>query len=102
MTSSGEVELTVTSDGIRLPVQARPSAKKNGILGVHDGRLKVAVTQAPEQGKANKAIVDVLAKLLGLKRSQIALQSGATSTQKNFIVTGVTQDELNARLQPFI
>ena len=77
------IELEQTPTGVRLPVQAQPKARKNGLAGTHDGRLKVAVTQAPEQGKANNALVKVLAAALGLRRSQIELVSGATSSKKN-------------------
>ena len=44
-------------DGTILPVRAQPGARRNEIRGVQDGMLKVCVTQSPEKGKANKAIV---------------------------------------------
>lgn len=81
-----------------LSVQAQPGSRKNGIAGVHAGRLKVAVTQAPERGKANKALIEVLADCLGVKRSQITLVSGATASRKKFLIAGVAVDSLRARL----
>ena len=60
--------------------------------------LKVAVTQAPEKGKANKAIVQVLSKSLGLRRSQIELLSGETAQQKKFLIRDVTLEELQAKI----
>jgi uncharacterized protein YggU (UPF0235/DUF167 family) len=56
------------------------------------------VTQAPEKGKANDALVEVLASSLGLRRSQIELVSGATSSRKTFLVTGVEIQELQRRI----
>jgi len=74
-----------------IAVRAQPGAKKNGITGEHDGALNVSVTQAPEKGKANKAIVEVLAKQLGLKKSQVSLLSGQTTQQKRFLLSGVDE-----------
>lgn len=92
------VELTEDREGVLLPVQAQPGARRNGLSGVHDGRLKVAVTQAPEKGKANDAIVEVLAKALALKRSQISLVSGPTNSRKVFRVRDVALDDLQSRI----
>ncbi|MCY2966797.1 MAG: DUF167 domain-containing protein [Planctomycetota bacterium] len=92
------IELQESANGLILPVQAQPGAKKNGVVGEHAGRLKVAVTQAPEKGKANKALIEVLAADLKLKRSQIELLSGETNSQKRFLVTGLTVAELEQRI----
>lgn len=81
-----------------LPVQAQPGARRNAVVGVRDGRLRVAVTQAPEKGKANEALVEVLAEVLDLKKSQIALVSGETSRQKQFLITGLSLAELSQRI----
>ncbi|HBH53122.1 MAG TPA: YggU family protein [Planctomycetaceae bacterium] len=92
------MELLETGEGVILPVQAQPGARQNGVTGAHDGRLKVSVTQAPEKGKANKALVEVLAKSLGLKKSQVVLLSGETSSQKKFLIQGLARDELAGRI----
>jgi uncharacterized protein (TIGR00251 family) len=82
------------AEGAVLPVRAQPGAKRNEIRGEQDGMLKVSVTQIAEKGKANKALVEVLAKGLGLRKSQFALLSGETSSHKRFLVRGVTREEL--------
>ena len=92
------VQLEETSTGIVLPVKAQPGTRRNGVVGEHAGSLKVAVTQIPEKGKANDAIIEVLADLLELKRNQLRLASGATSPQKKFLVTGVSLDDLQQRI----
>lgn len=92
------VELQTTTEGIILPVHAQPGARKNGITGIHAGRLKVAVTQAPEKGKANQALLKLLAELLAIKRSQITLVAGETSSHKKFLITGVDLAMLQRRL----
>jgi uncharacterized protein (TIGR00251 family) len=92
------LELQPTSDGLIIPVHAQPGARKNGVTGVHAGRLKVAVTQAPEKGKANQALIKLLAELLEIKRSQIALLAGETSQHKKFLITGINRATLEQRL----
>ena len=92
------IDLQSTSCGILLPVHARPGARKNAVTGVHAGRLKVAVTQAPEKGKANQALVKLLAELLGVKRSQVTLSAGETSQHKKFLIVGVDLASLQQRL----
>jgi uncharacterized protein len=86
-------------DGLILPVRAQPGARRNEIRGVQDGALKVCVTASPEKGKANKAMIELLAKSLGLKKSQIELISGETSHQKRFFLRGATREQVLARLE---
>ena len=93
------VQLEETTAGIALPVKAQPGSRRNGVVDEHAGSLKVAVTQAPEKGKANDAIIEVLANLLELKRNQLRLVSGATSSLKRFLVTGVSLDILQQRIE---
>jgi hypothetical protein len=96
--SAPVIEIEQAGNDVVLPVRAQPRARKNGLVGVHDGRLKVAVSAAPEKGKANDAISKLLAAALGLKRSQVQLQSGKTSTEKKFLITAITTDELARRI----
>lgn len=86
-----------TEDGVVLPVLAQPGSRKNGVKGVRDGRLIVAVTQAPEKGKANDALLEVLAEAFGLKRRQITLLSGGTNPRKRFLIADVDPTELSER-----
>ena len=64
--------------------------------------LKVCVTQSPEKGKANKALVELLSKSLGVRKSQIELLSGETSSQKRFLIRGVACEELSRRIEALI
>ena len=80
-------------------MKAQPGARRNGVVGEHAGSLRVAVTQAPEKGQANDAIIEVLADLLELKRNQLRLVSGTTSSLKRFLVTGVSLAELQQRIE---
>lgn len=81
-------------DGAVLFVRVQPGAKKNNINGIHDGALKVSVQSPPEDGKANDAIVELLGKSLGVKKSQVQLISGHTHREKKFLVTGMKVEGL--------
>ena len=90
------------ADGVILPVRAQPGSRKSAFRGEQDGTLKVAVTQVAEKGKANKAIVALLSKHLGLRKSQFELISGATSPQKKFLVRDVTCDQLRTTIDALV
>ncbi len=85
-------------DGATLAVRAQPGAKKNAILGVQAGALKVSVTAPPEDGRANEALVEVLKECLDVKRSQIELISGRTNRNKVFLIRGITSEALSEKL----
>ncbi len=92
------LDLEPHPEGTVLPVRAQPGAGRSEIRGLQEGALKVCVTQSPEKGKANKAMVEVLSRALSLRKSQIELISGATSHHKRFLVRGMTPAELRDRI----
>jgi len=92
------IELQTHPEGIVLPVRAQPGAGASGLRGEHGGALKVAVTQVAEKGKANQAIVEVLADELSLKRSQVELLSGYTQRLKRILIRSITARELLDRI----
>ena len=92
------IVLETRPEGVVLLVKAQPGAGKNEVRAVQDGALKVCVTQIPEKGKANKAIIEVLAKALKLRKSQITLASGDLASQKKFLIEGINESELRAKI----
>ena len=93
------IELAPHAEGAILPVRAAPGARRDEIRGEQDGALKVCVTQSAERGKANKALIALLAKRLRLRKSQFELIAGATARTKRLLVRDVTPDELTAILR---
>jgi uncharacterized protein YggU (UPF0235/DUF167 family) len=85
-------------DGLAFHVIARAGGRKNEVRGEHDGALRVSVTVAPEKGKANAAIVELLAEALELRRGQLALVAGETNPRKTFLVCDIEAEELERRL----
>jgi hypothetical protein len=97
-----QLDWEIVAEGVLLPVQAQAGARRNGVTGVRQGRLIVAVTQPPEKGKANEAIISVLADALGVKRRQIALVSGETNPKKRFLISHVELSDLSARIDEIL
>ena len=93
------IHLEARDEGVVLPVKAQPGARTSGLRGVRSGTLKVCVTQVAEKGKANKAIIALLSKELGLPKAQIVLASGSTSSDKKFWVREISLEQLDRRIQ---
>ena len=96
------IELAAHSQGTVISIRAQPGARQNAVLGERAGALRVAVSAAPEQGKANAAIANVLAEALGCRPSQVGLLSGATSRAKKFLIAGLSADELRPRIDALV
>jgi uncharacterized protein (TIGR00251 family) len=90
--------LTEHPSGVVLAVKAQPGARKRGIVGVHAGRLKVAVPEPPEDGRANAALAACLAEAFQVRRQHVELLSGPTRAQKAFLILGLSFANAQARL----
>ncbi len=93
------IAITDHAEGCVLPVRAQPGARRAGVQGEQAGALKVAVTAPPEDGRANRALIEELRKALGVKRSQVELLGGPTSRDKRFLIRGLTRAEVQKRLE---
>jgi uncharacterized protein len=93
------ITLNSLPEGVLLHVRAQPGARASGVRGEHDGALKVSVTQVAEKGKANKALVAVLCKALQLRKSQLQLIAGETSSHKRFLVREIAVADLRSRIE---
>lgn len=91
--------LVTEKDGsVRFAVHAKPRAKKSAIVGVSQGALEVALAAPPVDGAANDELVRFLSKSLGLPKRDVALLAGEGSRHKRIAVTGLTAEDLLARL----
>jgi len=84
--------------GVVIRVKARPGARRNAFAGLHDGSLRIDVTAAPEKGKANDAIIALLAKNFGVATSSIELISSPANLQKRFLIAGLDVAAAEAKL----
>ncbi|MHC1751712.1 DUF167 domain-containing protein [Humidesulfovibrio sp.] len=67
-------------------VWVQPGAKRNELAGLHDDCLKIRLSAPAVDNKANTALVEYVAALLGLKRNQVSLESGHMSRRKTLRV----------------
>lgn len=70
-------------EGAEIAVRVTPKSSRDRIL-VEDDAIRVYVTTVPEDGKANKAVVKLLSKALGVPKTRLDLIRGATSRDKVF------------------
>ena len=91
---AGKLNLGKTEKGVLLRVRAVPGSSRDRITGIYSAALKVAVCAPALEGKANRSIVRILSKKLGIKRSTISLQSGRTSRNKCFLLEALTEKEV--------
>jgi uncharacterized protein len=81
-----------------LSVQVQPRASRNAVAGWVGEALKIRLTAPPVEGAANAACLAFLADLLDLPPSQLEILTGTRSRHKIIRITGLTQEELHARL----
>lgn len=80
--------LRIDTDQINLLVHVQPGAKRTRLAGEHGERLKIAVAAPPLDGRANAAVVALLAERLGLPKSALRVAAGEHSRDKRVAVLG--------------
>jgi uncharacterized protein (TIGR00251 family) len=73
-------------EGLLIDVRVQPKSAHNAIVGEHDGALKIKLNAPPVEGKANKALMQCLAKWLRRPKSSLEIVSGQTSRTKRILV----------------
>jgi uncharacterized protein (TIGR00251 family) len=86
---STEVAIEEAPGSVRFAVLVAPRASREGVLGVHDGALKVALTAPPVDGAANAALIAFLAKALGIAKRSVRITGGSSTRRKRLEVDGV-------------
>ena len=88
--------MTATTTRVRLRVS--PGSGRAAVVGRHGDAWKVRVTAAPERGRANDAVVQLLATVLALPREAVAIVSGHSGRDKIVELTGVGPALIERRL----
>jgi hypothetical protein len=81
-----------------LKIKVVPGSSRNYIAGWLGESLKIRVTANPEKGKANDAVVTLLADTLKIPKQDVTLSSGASSPRKVFKISGLSHPEIMSRL----
>jgi uncharacterized protein YggU (UPF0235/DUF167 family) len=92
------LEILPCAGGCLLRVRVKPKAREERLIGAHAGGVKLSVQAPPERGKANDAVRGLLARLLDLPPSSIAVASGAASQDKIVRLDGISPAECGRRL----
>lgn len=85
-----------------LAVVVVPRASRSEIIGWHEERLKVRLKAPPVDGEANAELIRVLAKLLGVGKNALTLQSGQTAKRKLLRIDGLDQAALRRRIDELL
>lgn len=88
-----DLPVEITGEGVRLRLRVTPKASADRIQKIEataDGssRLKVQVTSVPEDGKANAAVIKLLAKAFRVPKTSLSVISGATDRNKLLLISG--------------
>ena len=83
---------------MRLELKVSPKASRNAITGFLGEALKVSITAAPERGRANAAVEELLAAQLGLPRTAVRVVAGDTSRTRKVEIAGLEPEALRERL----
>ncbi len=95
----------VTTSGNNRPtlkIIVQPKARKTGIIGLHDGMLKLAVASPPVDGKANREVVAFLADLFELKKKEVIILRGEHSRKKTCLLGDLDADEIRKKITPYL
>lgn len=87
-----------TGGDLRVRVRVSPGARREAVVGLYGGALKVAVRAPPERGRANDAVIALLAHALGLPRRAVQVVAGATRRDKTVAISGLDSSEVRSRL----
>ena len=88
----------VAQGAVQIAVRAQPKASRNAVVGLVGDRLKIAVTAAPADGKANLALRKTLARTLGVRPAAVEILAGRTARDKTVQVHGLSVDQVRAKL----
>jgi len=92
--------------GVTLAVRVQPGAKRTSVTGVYGegeaAQLKIAVQAPPIEGRANLALIELLADKFGVAKSYVELVSGELSRSKVFLVRGVSLGQAQAKVIEWI
>jgi uncharacterized protein YggU (UPF0235/DUF167 family) len=88
----------VSRDRARIAVRVAPGSRRNDVLGRHGEAWRIAVAAAPERGRANAAVCELLAGALGVHRRDVTVVIGHTARDKVIEVNGCSAADVDRLL----
>jgi uncharacterized protein (TIGR00251 family) len=92
------IKLTPHSAGFLLSLKVVPGSSRDRIAGVYGDGIKITVRKAPEAGKANRAVIELLASQLQIPAANLTILRGLTNPKKQILITSLPADEIHRRL----
>lgn len=90
------MKITEAAGAVTFDVLVQPRASRAKVGPIHNGRIKIAVTAPPVDGEANAAVIELLAKSLGVPRGAVEVVAGVSSRRKTVRITGVARVQVEA------
>lgn len=96
-------KLSDAKHGAAITVRVTPRARKSEFAGVlEDGTVRIRIQEPPVEGKANKALISFLSKVLGVRRNRIEIVAGQNGLDKIVAVEAMTAEEVENRIQGWL
>jgi uncharacterized protein len=83
---------------MRLDVYIQPRASKTELAGMHGDRIKIRIAAPPVEGAANDALIEFVARRLGIAKGRVRLISGKSSRTKSLEIDGVDSSQISTAL----
>ena len=84
--------------GVAFTTKVVPGSSRTAICGLLGGMLKIKISSPPEKGRANKCLLEFLAKQIGVKKTDVSIISGQSSQVKSVQVLGISAQTLLEKL----
>ena len=89
--------------GAALTIRVTPRARKSELAGIReDGTVRVRIQEPPVEGKANRALIKFLSKVLGVNKNRIEIVAGLKGLDKIVAVDAMTAEEVESRIQGYL
>ncbi len=89
--------------GAALTIRVTPRARKSEVGGIlEDGTVRIRIQEPPVDGKANRALIVFLSKVLGVRKNQIEIVAGQKGLDKIVAVDDMTAQEVENRIQGYL
>lgn len=94
-----QLNVELGDETVAFEVRVAPRASRAQAMGVHDGALKLALTKPPVDGAANKALIKLLSKALGVSKSRVRIAHGEHARLKHIVIETDVPKEVASRLR---
>jgi uncharacterized protein (TIGR00251 family) len=92
------VKIEEKDEAVYLQVKVVPNSSRTQIAGMLGDAVKIKVMQPPEEGKANRAVEELLAEVLGIPKTNVGVVAGQTRPLKTVRIVGASAEEVRRAL----